>query len=34
MTLDEMKAAGEKAAKIEGALERLRQAEWTLDLVN
>lgn len=34
MTLEEMKAAGEKAANIERALERLRQAEWTLNLVN
>jgi len=34
MTLAEMKAAGEKAANIEHALERLKKAEWTLDLVN
>ncbi len=34
MTLEEMKAAGEKASRIEGALERLKKAQWTLDLVN
>jgi len=34
VTLDEMKAAGVKAANIEHALERLKKAEWTLALVN
>lgn len=34
MNLAEMKAAGEKAASIEHALERLKKAEWTLALVN
>jgi len=34
MTLEEMKAAGTKAAKIEHALECLKQAQQTLDLVN
>lgn len=34
MTLDEMKAAGEKAAQIQSALERLKIAENTLKLVN
>lgn len=34
MTLDEMKAAGEKASRIQGALERLKDAERTLKLVN
>lgn len=34
MTLAELEAAGKKADAIKGALERLKQAEWTLDLVN
>ena len=33
-TLAELKAAGEKASRIEGALAELRRAEWTLSLVN
>lgn len=34
MTLAELKAAGDKAANIERALERLKNAEHTLRLVN
>ena len=34
MTLDEMKAAGEKASRIQSALGRLKEVERTLDLVN
>lgn len=34
MNLAELKAAGEKAANIERALDRLKQAERTLDSVN
>lgn len=33
-TLAELKAAGERAAKIEGALEMLKRVEHTLALVN
>lgn len=34
MTLAELEAAGEKAGAIKGALERLKEAERTLELVN
>lgn len=34
MNLAEMKAVGQKVANIERALERLKQAEQTLNLVN
>lgn len=34
MTLAEMEAAGEKASRIKGALEQLKDAEWKLSLVN
>lgn len=34
MTLAELEAAGEKAGAIKGALERLKEAEWKLELVN
>lgn len=34
MTLAELEAAGEKASRIKGALDRLKDAEWKLELVN